>query len=197
MAARDEMEFMKKTLSDFIRLFISILFILLVLQASTEKKNYAQSLSGEERLVLGGLSAEERYLQTLSREGRLILVVFEFESLSCPLCLDSFKNFCEALQSKGQENSALGVLTYRIQESEKAIDVYTKIIEKKLRGFIIGNNIEFPIILDKFHIFNGTNLKGTGVILIDASKGILKRYALPLTKKQLDEIFKGQEKERD
>lgn len=191
------MKFMKKSLSVFIRIFTSILIISLVLKASTNKKNYAQNPSSQGSLVLEGSLEEGKYLQILSGQGRFFLVVFDFESFSCPLCLDSFKNFCEALQSKGQEDSAVGILTYRNPEGEKAVDDYTKIIEKKLRGFTIGNNIEFPILLDKFHIFNGTSLKGTGVILIDASKGILKRYTLPLTKKQLDEIFKRQEKEKD
>ncbi len=189
------MKFMKKSLSDFIKIFMSILIISLVLKASTGKKNYTQNLSSQGSLALEGLLEERKYLQTLSGQGKFILVVFDFESLSCPLCLDSFKNFCEALQSKGKENSALGVLIYRNPEDEKAVDDHTKIIEKKLRGFIIGNNIEFPIILDKFHIFNGTSAKGTGVILFDASKGILKRYPFPLTKKQIDEILKGQEKD--
>jgi hypothetical protein len=189
------MKFMKKTLSDFIRILMGILFISLVLRASTEEKNCAQNLSGQGSLVVGGLLGEERYLQTLSWQGRLILVIFDFESLSCPLCLDSFKNFCEALQSKGQENSAVGILTYKNPEDEKAHDNYTKIIEKKLRGFIIGNNIEFPILLDKFHIFEGMNLKEAAIFLFDFSKGMLKKYTLPLTKKQLEEIFSVQKKD--
>jgi hypothetical protein len=189
------MKFMKKTLSDFIIIFMGILFISLVLRASAEEKNCAQNLSAQGNLLLGGLLGEERYLQTISGQGRLILVIFDFESLSCPLRLDSFKNFCEALQSKGQENSAVGILTYKNPEGEKALDNYTKIIEKKLRGFIIGNNIEFPILLDKFHIFEGMNLKEAAIFLFDFSKGILKKYTLPLTKKQLEEIFSVQKKD--
>jgi hypothetical protein len=189
------MKFMKEIHSGFIRIFMGILFISLVLRASAGEKNCAQNLSGEGSLLLGGLLGEERYLQTLSGQGRLILVIFDFESLSCPLCLDSFKNFCEALQSKGQQNSAIGILTYRNPESEKALDNYTKIIEKKLRGFIIGNNIEFPILLDKFHIFEGMNLKEAAIFLFDFSKGMLKKYTFPLTRKHLNEIFIGQEKD--
>jgi hypothetical protein len=186
---------MKEIHSGFIRIFMGVLFSLLILGASSEERNYHQNLPGEGSLVLRGLLGEERYLQSPPEEGRLMLLVFDFESLSCPLCLDSFKNFCEALQSKGQENSTIGILTYKNPEGEKALDNYTKIIQKKLRGFIIGNNIEFPILLDKFHIFEGMNLKEAAIFLFDLSKGMLKKYTLPLTKKQLEEIFSVQKKD--
>lgn len=186
---------MKETLSGFMRIFIGILLISIALKASAEQENYAKDLSGPGSLVLGVLLGQERYLQTPSCQGKLILVIFDFESLSCPLCLDSFKNFCEALQSKGQQNLAVGILTFRNPEGEKAVDDYTKIIEKKLRGFIVGNNIEFPILLDKFHVFGGMNLKEAAIFLCDFSKGMLKKYTFPLTKKQLNEIFIGQEKD--
>jgi hypothetical protein len=189
------MKLFKKTLSGFIRIFIIILFISLVLRASAAQENCAQNLSGQERLIFGGLLEEESRLQTLSGQGKFILVVFDFESLSCELCLDSFKNFCEELQSKGQQNSAVGILTYRNLEGKKGLSDFTKIIEKKLRGFIIGNNIEFPILLDKFRIFEEMNFKEAVILLFDFSKGMLKKYTFPLTKKQLEEIFSVQEKD--
>lgn len=173
---------------------MGILLISLVLRASAEQENCTHNRASPGRLVLGSLLDGERYFQALSGQGRLILVIFDFESLSCPLCLDSFKNFCEALQSKGQQNSALGILTYKNPKGEKAVDGYTKIIEKKLRGFIIGNKIEFPILLDKFHVFEGMNLKEAAFFLFDFSKGMLKKYAFPLTKNQIEEIFNAQKK---
>ena len=186
---------MKRTLSDFIRIFFGLLLISLILRASAVKKNCAQDLSAQGTLALEGLSGKGRYLQTLSGQGRLVLFVFDFESLSCPFCLDSFKSFFEALQSNGMQNSAVGVLSFRDPGGAETDERYTRIVEKKLRGFILGNAIEFPILLDKFHIFDGMNLKEPAIFLFDISKDVLKKYSLPKTKKQLEEIFNGQKKD--
>lgn len=186
---------LKKVARTSLSLILMAVLFILTLQASAEERIFHQDLPGEKSSVLRGLVNQERYFQILSEEGRLMLIVFDFESLSCPLCLDSFKNFCEALQSSGMQNSALGVLTFRDPEGAETYERYTRIIEKKLRGFILGNTIEFPILLDKFHIFAGMNLKEPAIFLFDLSKGMVKKYKFPLTKKQLEGIFNGQKKD--
>jgi len=153
---------------NFMRNFFYALFILLIFRTS---------------------SPEEKYSQNIPGEGKLILIIFDFESLSCPLCLESFKDFCETLHSTGLENSALGLLTYQNAADEQNIEKYTKIVEKKLRGFRIGNRIKFQILLDKFHVFEGLNITKPGIILFDLSKGLIKKYKLPITKGELDEFF--------
>ncbi len=65
-----------------------------------------------------------------------------------------------------------------------------------MRGFISGNNIKFPIILDRDGVFSDLNLdlSDTALILFDIQKKIIKKYKFPLTKEQLNEISRDKEK---
>lgn len=119
---------------------------------------------------------------------KLIVVVVDFNSFFCPLCLESVRDFCDDLHSRGQDEFALGVLVYKSLD-KKDDERFKKIIEKKLRGFVIGNSIKFPFILDHFHVFKGLNLEDAGIILLDRLRKIFKKYAFPLTNEQLEEIF--------
>ncbi|GAG37071.1 unnamed protein product, partial [marine sediment metagenome] len=65
-----------------------------------------------------------------------------------------------------------------------------RIAEKKLRGFVAANNIKFPILIDKFHVFNGLAEEGTVVMVFDWNRKMVKRYVFPLNKGQIEEIFK-------
>lgn len=120
---------------------------------------------------------------------KLILVIIDYKDFFCPLCLEPLMAFCRALHSYGQEELALGVFIYRNQEKEGNPDRLIRIVENQLRGFITGNNIKFPVILDKCHVFEKLNSEETDIILIDHSRKLIKKYKFPLTKKQINEIF--------
>ncbi len=63
-----------------------------------------------------------------------------------------------------------------------------------MRGFISGNNIKFPFILDRDGVFNDMNSEDITLILFDIQKKIIKKHKFPLTKEQINEIFKEKEK---
>lgn len=140
-------------------------------------------------LSFGERPQEESIPQIFLGGGRLILIIIDLESFFCPLCLESFKAFSDALLSNGQEHLALGVLTFQNPSADENIENQTKIVERKLRGFIAGNNIKFPILLDKLHVFDGMRLKDSDIILFDITRSLVKKYKFPLTKKQFDEIL--------
>jgi hypothetical protein len=118
------------------------------------------------------------------------LLIIESGFLNCPLCLQSFTKFIEVINANGLEKSVLGVLIFDKEEDELSSERDIQIIEKQLRGFISGNNIKFPIILDRDGVFNDLNLdsSGTALISFDIQKKIVKKYKFPLTKEQLNEI---------
>jgi hypothetical protein len=120
------------------------------------------------------------------------LLIIESGFLNCPLCLQSFTKFIEVINANGLEKSVLGVLIFDKEEDELSSERDIQIIEKQLRGFISGNNIKFPIILDRDGVFNDLNLdsSGTALISFDIQKKIVKKYKFPLTKEQLNEISK-------
>jgi hypothetical protein len=120
------------------------------------------------------------------------LLIIESGFLNCPLCLQSFTKFIEVINANGLEKSVLGVLIFDKEEDELSSERDIQIIEKQLRGFISGNKIRFPIILDRDGVFNDLNLdsSGTALISFDIQKKIVKKYKFPLTKEQLNEISK-------
>jgi len=140
-------------------------------------------------LSFKGISEEQPYSQNNSGAQKLIMIIFDFSSFSCPLCLKIFNDFCDTLHSCGQEELALGVLVPRDSENNEDNEKFKKIAEKQLRGLIIGNNLRFPFILDKFHIFEEMDLDGTTIILFDGTRKLLKKYKLPLTSEQREEVF--------
>jgi hypothetical protein len=126
---------------------------------------------------------------------RYILII-DIGFLNCSLCLQSFTKFIETINANGLEKSVLGVLIFDKEEDELYSERDIQIIEKQLRGFISGNNIKFPIILDRDGIFNDLSLDSvdTTLILFDIRKKIVKKYRFPLTKEQLNEISRAKEK---
>ena len=124
------------------------------------------------------------------------LLIIESDFLNCPLCLQPFTKFIETINANALEKSVLGVLIFDKEENELSSERDIQIIEKQLRGFISGNNIKFPIILDRNGVFSNLNLDSsdTALISFDIQKKIVKKYEFPLTKGQLNEISKEKEK---
>jgi len=119
---------------------------------------------------------------------KIILVKIDLKDIYCPLCLEPLKTFCEMLSNQEQDISALGILVFRKSEYIENPGIYIKIIEKQLRGFMSGNNIQFPVIIDINHVFDKENFGDWDVILLDASRKLLKKYSFPLSTTQLEEI---------
>jgi hypothetical protein len=89
-----------------------------------------------------------------------------------------------------KEESVLGLLISDEEENELSSERDMQIIEKQLTGFISGNSIKFPIIVDRDGVFNDLNSdsSGTALILFDIQKKTVKKYKFPLTEEQLNEI---------
>jgi hypothetical protein len=124
------------------------------------------------------------------------LLIIDMGFINCSLCLQSFTKFIETINANELEKSVLGILIYYKEENELNAEKNIKIIEKQLRGFISGNNIKFPIILDRNGVFSDLNLdlSDTALILFDIQKKVIKKYKFPLTKEQLNEISREKEK---
>jgi hypothetical protein len=123
-------------------------------------------------------------------------LIIDMDFINCSLCLQSFTKFIETINANELEKSVLGILIFHEDEDELSSEIDIQIIEKQLRGFISGNNIKFPIILDKNGVFSDLDLdlSVTALILFDIQKKVIKKYKFPLTKEQLNEISRGKEK---
>ncbi len=83
----------------------------------------------------------------------------------------------------------MGVLVYQVSDDNEDRPGFERVIEGRLRGLIISSNIRFPFLYDKFHVFEGMDLEGATIILFDRSRKLLKKYALPLTREQIEEVL--------
>ncbi len=124
------------------------------------------------------------------------LLIIDMGFINCSLCLQSFTKFIETINANEIEKSVLGILIFHKDEDELSSEIDIQIIEKQLRGFISGNNIKFPIILDKNGVFSDLNLdlSDTALILFDIQKRVIKKYKFPLSNEQLNEISREKEK---
>lgn len=124
------------------------------------------------------------------------LLIIDMGFINCSLCLQSFTKFIETINANELEKSVLGILIFDKEEDELSSEIDIQIIEKQLRGFMSGNNIKFPIVLDRNGVFNDLNLDSsdTALILFDIQKKIIHKHKFPLTKEQLNEISRDKEK---
>jgi len=133
------------------------------------------------------LFPQEQSIDVFS-EKRLILII-DFAFFSCSLCTQSLTDFNNIINAFKLEDSLIGVMVYRETDDEVNAERRIKIIETKLRGFIKGNDIRYPIFLDKKGIFKSLSQDEASLILLDIEKKTVKKYTFPLTKGQIDDIF--------
>lgn len=133
------------------------------------------------------LFAQEQSIDVVS-EKRFILII-DFAFFNCPLCIQSLTDFNNIINAFKLEDSLIGVMVYKETNDELDAERRIKIIETQLRGFIKGNDIRYPIILDKKGIFKSLSQDEASLILFDIHRKTVKKYTLPLKKGQIDEIF--------
>lgn len=133
------------------------------------------------------LFPQEQSVDVIS-EKRFILII-DFAFFNCPLCAQSLTDFNNMINAFKLEHSIIGVMVYRETNDEVDDERRIKIIETKLRGFIKGNDIRYPIILDKKGIFKSLSRDEASLILLDTQSKTVKKYTFPLKKGQIDELF--------
>jgi len=123
--------------------------------------------------------------QQPQHQNKIILFIIDFKSFMCPACLDSFLEFYYITSPWLGENAVWGILVIDNKSSTKDEETTIKIAAKKAKGFLTANKLQFPLIVDRFHVFGQWAEKGTAVILYDASHKIIKKYIFPLAPSQL------------
>jgi hypothetical protein len=118
-----------------------------------------------------------------------LLFIFDFNDFMCFSCLDSFLGFYHSLPFPFRDEHSLGVLVYDKRGKEKERSVRERIIEKKLRGFVQANQIEFPVLIDHLDVFKSQVKEGSSVILFDPRDGLLRRYKFPLSLPDREKIL--------
>ena len=162
-------------------------YILLILMIVGLILSKAYALDG----LIGGQTLQQKNQGYDIVHHKLLLFIIDFKSFMCLSCLDSFLEFYHTLGCSFEKGMIWGIFVFDKPVKMEEEDLSIKIIEKKLRGFIRANNIKFPIIIDRFHIFEGLAQEGTAVILFDHQKKAVRKYVFPLRPMQIREIIES------
>jgi hypothetical protein len=139
-------------------------------------------------VCISGLNSAGYHLNFI--EEKRFLLIIDFGFLNCPLCVESLTEFIQVVNACNLENSVLGVLILHKCSSEPDSEKRVRIAEKRLKGFIIGHDIRFPVVLDRQGIFRFINPEASATLLVfDAQQQVIKKYTFPLTRAQLDELL--------
>lgn len=139
----------------------------------------------------------QKQSENVISEKRFVLII-DLAFFNCSLCIQSLTDFNNIINAFMLEDSLIGVMVYREKNNEVDAERRIKIAEQQLRGFIKGNDIRYPIILDKKGIFKSLSQDEASLILFDIQRKAVKKYTFPLKRGQIDEIFfKDDRKERE
>ena len=116
-----------------------------------------------------------------------LIYIIEFRDILCSPCSESFLDFCLSLPPEFQRENTWGIVVF---EQGSPINLEEKIITKKVRGFITGNQLHFPVFIDMLHIFKTFRTQATQLLLLDSSSLTVKKYDFPLNEKDKNAILK-------
>ena len=112
-----------------------------------------------------------------------LLFIIDFTDFMCPACLDSLLNLCRLLPRHIQQERVWGIVVFPHPHS-------TAILEKKVRGFQKANNIAFPILLDRDHIFRSLAAQGTTLFLFNPLHGSIIKLSFPISSADTERLLK-------
>jgi len=139
-------------------------------------------------VFISGLNSAQDCLNFCDEKRFLLIIDFGF--LNCPLCVQSLTEFIHVINACNLEESVLGVLVLDGERLNSDADMRMRIAEKRLKGFIIGYDIRFPVVLDRQGIFRLINPEASATLLVfNGQLKTLKKYTFPLTRAQLDELL--------
>ncbi len=128
-------------------------------------------------------------LPLISEDGRgtiRMVFVIDFDDFMCFSCLESFLQFCQSLPADFRVRRCIGVLTVPAGRENAAALI--RIMRKKLRGFIMGNNIDFPVVVDQQCYFSELRQQGSCVMVLQADKLSLNVHSFPLSAQKAAQI---------
>lgn len=120
-----------------------------------------------------------------------LLLVIDFDDFMCPACMESVLDFCRALPVPLQQKQVWGIVVSDQANGERQEGLSERILEKKIRGFVKANRLEFPILLDRDGVFKPLAGLGTVFFVFDAEKQTVSRYVFPLAPYEISIIQKS------
>lgn len=121
----------------------------------------------------------------------LLLLVIDFDDFMCPACMESVLDFCRILPVPLQQKQVWGIVVSDQANGERQEGLSERILEKKIRGFVKANNLEFSILLDRDSVFKPFAGQGTVFFVFDLKKQSVSRFVFPLAPNEISVIQKS------
>ncbi len=134
------------------------------------------------------LPNQPEHVWSIGESPIVLIYIIEFRDILCSSCSESFLDFCLSLPVAFQKENTWGIIVF---DQDSQTNLGEKIIAKKVRGFMNGNRLHFPVFFDFLHIFATLRTKATQIILLDPSSFSVKKYDFPLAAKQKDTILQA------
>jgi hypothetical protein len=112
-----------------------------------------------------------------------LLFLLDYDDFLCMSCLESFLRFCDSLPDQFLEKRCFGILMTQEENDLKN----SGIIRKKMKCFVIANDIKFPIFYDRSG-GHGFEIGESAVVLMDFKNQVTKKFMFPIGLTQSREI---------
>jgi len=128
------------------------------------------------------------YVWSIGKSPVVLIYIIEYRDILCSPCSESFLDFCLFLPVEFQKENTWGIVVF---DKGSQTNLGEKILAKKVRGFMNGNRLHFPVFIDFLHIFNTLRTQASQIVLLDSTSLSIKKYDFPLAVKQKDAILQA------
>lgn len=125
-----------------------------------------------------GYAVPERSLGNGKNSMALIFII-EFKDILCSPCGEFLLDFCQSLPLDFQKENTWGIFVL----DPDSLHLGEKIIAKKVRGFMDGNGLHFPVFIDFPQAFSALRNQTSQVFFLNSTTLLVQKYDFPLTKK--------------
>ncbi len=132
--------------------------------------------------------AQREAIREQKRRPIAIIYIIEYTDILCSPCGESFLDFCSSLPLEFQKENTWGIVVF---EPGSQTNLGQKILAKKVRGFMNGNQLHFPVFIDSSHIFKTLRTQATHLYLLDSTFLTVKKYVFPLTELHKNAILQA------
>lgn len=137
-----------------------------------------------------GLAGEARPVPARSEDhpGELLIFIHSAD-LMCFNCLEGTLKFVASLPARTQQESVLGILMDRASIENPSSEDSSRILLKKIRGFITAHDLHFRVVVDSGGVFVSAAPDGSSLVLVDRLRGMCRRYDFPLSRVDKQDIL--------
>ncbi|NPV82044.1 MAG: hypothetical protein HPY46_00435 [Candidatus Aminicenantes bacterium] len=149
-----------------------------------------QIIQAENIIILAGTPT----LPLELRGGREFILVINQEVVECPLCIDKLDGFLRFVKIHNLESNILAILA--LDPSINYEEKYIQYLEKQIKGYLMGNDMRFPVLVDRAGLFCQKNITPPLLISFNFLEGKVDVIKLPFNDEKLKRLigFTGVEK---